>query len=111
MRELDSNMPSVAVLTTTVGTAEDAHHLAREAVQSRLAACVQIEQIESHYIWQGSLCDEPEWRLVFKTLPVGMLALTRWLRGAHPHELPQILTREEQASREYAAWVEDRLRV
>ncbi len=111
MRELDTHMPPVNVLTTTVGKEEDARRLARDAVSGRLAACVQVEPITSHYVWQGTQCEDAEWRLVFKTLPTGMFALLRWLRSAHPYDLPQILVREEQASREYAAWVEDRLKV
>ena len=111
MRELDTHMPPVSVLTTTVGKEDDARRMASEAVSHRLAACVQVEPITSHYVWQGTQCEDAEWRLVFKTLPTGMFALLRWLRGTHPYDLPQILVREEQASREYAAWVEDRLKV
>jgi len=111
MRELDSHMPPVSVLTTTVGHADDARRLAQDAVKHRLAACVQVEQVTSHYVWQGAQCEEPEWRLVFKTLPFNVQALVRWLKSAHPYELPQLLVREEQSSREYAAWVEDRLKV
>lgn len=110
MLTLDTPMELLAVLTTTVGHAEDARRLACEAVQNRLAACVQIEQIDSHYVWQDTQCEEPEWRLVFKTLPSGAAALIYWLRGVHPYDLPQILVREELASREYAAWAADRLK-
>ena len=99
------------MVATTVPSAEEAGHLARSLVQQQAAACVQVESITSHYVWQGTQCEDAEWRLVFKTLPTGMFALLRWLRGTHPYDLPQILVREEQASREYAAWVEDRLRV
>ena len=97
--------PTVSILTTTVSSVEDARRLAREVVQRRLAACAQLEQIESHYVWQSKLCDEPEWRVVFKTTQGSLPALVDWLKGAHPYELPQMLMREEGASPDYAAWV------
>lgn len=110
MHEPDhSQLPEVSVLTTTVAHAEDARRLAREAVRGRLAACVQVEQITSHYIWQAEQCEDAEWRLVFKTLPLHAPALMAWLASAHPYELPQMLLREERSSRGYAAWVEERL--
>ncbi len=101
---------SVGVLTTTVASVDDARRLAREAVSQQLAACVQIAQIESHYVWKGEACSEPEWRVVFKTTRTGMAALSQWLTGgAHPYELPQLLMREEAASLDYARWVQAQL--
>ena len=45
----------VCAVTTTVATPEDARRLAQAVLQQRLAACVQIEPITSHYRWQGAL--------------------------------------------------------
>ena len=44
---------TLMVVTTTVASADDAQRLAAQAVQARLAACVQVEAITSHYVWQG----------------------------------------------------------
>lgn len=109
MHEHTAPMSKVAILTTTVVSIEDARRLARESITRKLAACAQVEQIESHYVWQDQVCEEAEWRVVFKTLPQALPALQDWARGAHPYDVPQLLVREEQASREYAEWVAGQL--
>ena len=81
-----ANWNNVAVLTSTVDSAIDAERLAQTAVQARVAACVQIEAIHSHYEWQGSLERSAEWRLVFKTLPEAVDELLAWLKAEHPYE-------------------------
>ncbi len=95
----------VCVVTTTVASECAAQQLAQSMVQSRLAACAQIEPIASHYYWQGSMQREPEWRVVFKTLPDSLQQLVQRLRAEHPYELPQLLMRTEQCLSDYAQWL------
>lgn len=99
-------LPSpIAVVTTTVADGELARQLAEGAVRARLAACVQLESIRSHYVWAGAQHADAEWRLVCKTLPSAAHRLRAWLRAAHPYDVPQLLTHEVQADTDYAAWV------
>lgn len=92
-------------VTTTLGSREDATRIAREAVAAHLAACVQIEAIESVYVWEGKLCQEPEHRLTFKTAAHRQEALEHWLGQQHPYALPQILSSRCMASQAYHDWV------
>lgn len=96
---------TLMVVTTTVASADDAQRLAAQAVQARLAACVQVEAITSHYVWQGQAHAEAEWRLVCKTTPAVAPALQTWLQAQHPYDVPQLLAQPVQASASYAAWV------
>ena len=95
----------IAVVTTTVGDAAAAHRLARGAVQARLAACVQVEAITSHYVWDGEMHATPEWRLVCKTLPDVLERLARLLRAGHSYSVPQITMRTERCMADYAQWL------
>ncbi len=99
----------VAVVTTTVPSEAIARQLARSLVQSRLAACAQTEAITSHYYWQDALCEEPEWRIVFKTLPHALERLAQRLRAEHPYAVPQLLVRTEQCAADYAQWVRENI--
>lgn len=99
------------MVTTTVAEPADARRLAMQAVQERLAACVQVESIASHYVWQGVLHEESEWRLVCKTLPQAAPALRAWLRARHPYEVPQLLTHTVAAEPDYAQWVARQVKV
>jgi periplasmic divalent cation tolerance protein len=99
-KELD-----ILSVTTTVGSLADGQRLAREILAQRLAACVQIEQgMMSLYHWQGKLREEPEVRLVIKTLPGCEAALQALFAGHHPYEVPQFLAVSMSASPAYASW-------
>lgn len=96
---------TLKAVTTTVGTAEDARRLAQAVLAQRLAACVQIEAISSHYRWQGALHEDAEWRLVCKTVPQAVDGLFALLQAQHPYTLPQLVVQPLQASAAYADWV------
>jgi len=94
------------IVTTTVGTADDAARLARAAVERRLAACVQVDAIAaSHYRWEGALCADAEWRLTLKTAAHCLPLLEQFFAEAHPYALPQFAAVEARASAAYAGWV------
>lgn len=93
-------------LSTTVGSTEDAHRLARALVERRLAACVQVDEgVRSHYRWQGALCADAEVRLTVKSLPALLPRLQAFMAAEHPYELPQLLWTTCAASPAYAEWV------
>lgn len=92
---------------TTVARREDAQRIARALVERGLAACAQISEIESFYVWQGALEHEGEFRLLLKTTEAAYPALEAALRELHPYELPAIhAVAVEHAWADYAAWVE-----
>lgn len=93
---------------TTVATVEDARALALSLVERRLAACAQIEPIESIYAWKGAVEQEPEYRILFKTTAARYEAVEAAIRSLHPYELPAIhAVPLEHAFPPYAAWVEE----
>ena len=92
---------------TTVASSEQAHQLARGLIEQRLAACVQIQAIESVYRWEGELQQDSEWRLLIKTTPERWAALQAWLLARHPYSLPALLAwPASQAAPGFAAWVQ-----
>ena len=98
-------MKSVAVYTT-VSTIEDAESLARAVVSARLAACAQLEKIESIYSWKNEIRNEPEVRIVFKTTAEKYGELEKLLTELHPYEIPAIYAVEVCCSyRPYAVWL------
>jgi len=96
----------ILTVTTTVGSVPAAQALAREILAARLAACVQLEPgLASLYRWNGELCDEPEVRLVIKTMPSCQPALQALFSRHHPYELPQFTAVKMKASQAYFDWV------
>ena len=102
----DSKEIDILAVTTTVGSRAAAQVLAREILERRLAACIQFEEgVTSLYRWQGKLCQEPEVRLVIKTVPECAAALQALFAESHPYELPQFAAVTMAASVGYGEWV------
>lgn len=105
MRDHSDEYPVLSV-TTTVGSLEAARTLARVILDQKLAACVQLDPaVTSLYRWNGRLHDEPEVRLVIKTLPACEEALRALFANHHPYELPQFLSTTMRGSPGYGEWV------
>ncbi len=97
--------PLLAVYTTTA-TREEARRIAAALVERRLAACVQISDIESTYVWQGAVQQEPECRLMIKTTAEVYEAVAALIRELHSYDLPAIFALPvERADAAYRAWV------
>lgn len=82
-------MNPIAV-TTTVGSRAEAQSMARALVERKLAACAQIDAIESFYTWNGAVQNEPEFRITFKTTDAQYAAIEAAIRELHSFELPAI---------------------
>jgi periplasmic divalent cation tolerance protein len=98
-------MKPIAVVTT-VATLEQAQAMARSLVERRLAACAQVSQIESFYVWDGAVQHEPEYRVLFKTTAARYAEVEAAIRELHSYELPPIHAYDfEQVYPPYAEWV------
>jgi periplasmic divalent cation tolerance protein len=98
----------LVVVYTTASNSEDAQMLATHAIERRLAACVQIEAIQSVYRWKGEVQSEPEQRVLFKTTIALYPQLESMITELHPYELPAIFaTPVVAASSAYAARVRE----
>lgn len=105
------NHAAIAIAVTTIGSANRANELAEGAVAQKLAVCAQVEgPIQSHYIWNGSLNCDKEYRVVFKTRMDCIPALETWVRRSHTYDLPQWLVWQvDYASCDYSNWLHNTL--
>ncbi len=93
---------------TSVGTRQFAADLAQAVVKARLAACVQIQAVQSVYRWQGEVRSEPEWQLAMKTTERRYAELEQYIRAHHSYETPEIVCVPIlRGSQEYLSWVAD----
>jgi len=97
------------VVLTTVGAGFDAHSLANELVDRRLAACVNIiPQLYSVYRWQGVVENDSEQLLLIKTTDERVEALRQALFERHPYEVPEFLVLEPDGlAQAYRQWLID----
>ncbi|MEW6669749.1 MAG: divalent-cation tolerance protein CutA [Thermodesulfobacteriota bacterium] len=99
-------------VSTTVEKKEDAQRIGREAVKSRLAACVQIVgPISSIYWWKGQIEETEEWLCLMKTKKDLFEPLAQKLRALHPYEVPEIVAVPLIAGNpDYFRWVDQETR-
>jgi len=100
-------MTDKRLLLTTCGSREEAHRIANELVEQRLAACVNIvPQIDSIYRWQGEVETATEWLLVIKTTVEKCEQLRAALLNLHSYELPECIEIGiEDGAAPYLDWI------
>jgi periplasmic divalent cation tolerance protein len=81
------------VVLVTCGTLEEARKIAREVVEKRLAACVNImtHAVESFYSWEGKLEDSSEYLLLMKSSEERLEELQKHTRSLHSYDTPEFI--------------------
>ena len=102
----------LAQLVTALPDRDAALSLARDVIDARLAACVQvIDPITSVYRWEGSVHEEREVLLFMKVPAEGAEALAQRVRAAHPYDTPEIAVTEcSYVDDRYLAWARAEVR-
>jgi periplasmic divalent cation tolerance protein len=99
-------MSEARVVLSAIGSADEAKKLARQLVEERLAACVNMTPIESCYVWKGKLLEDTEILLVIKTSSGRVAELERRLHEMHPYTVPEFVVIEpEHVAAPYLAWL------
>ena len=100
-------MIEIVVVLTTVADNDGAATLARQLVDERLAACVNLYPVmESFYRWKGQVEREAERQMVIKTTRDRVGALEARLTELHSYDLPEfVVLTVHQAGAVYAAWI------
>jgi periplasmic divalent cation tolerance protein len=101
-------MTDIVVVLTTLPDNEQASALAKQLVDERLAACVNLQPaMTSFYRWKGAIEAEAERQLVVKTTRARVPALQARLRELHPYQLPELLVLSvAQGGEDYLRWVD-----
>ena len=84
-------MAAVCMVMTAMASEATAEVLARQLVEARLAACVQVMPVRSFYVWQGESRKEAEYLLLIKTRAALYAQLESFILAHHPYDTPEIL--------------------
>jgi periplasmic divalent cation tolerance protein len=95
------------IVLTSVAANFDARPLARELVEQRLAACVNIVPgVLSIFRWKGAIEEDGEQLLVIKTVEANVDALRNALLARHPYEVAEFLVLTVASTSDaYEAWL------
>ncbi len=102
-----ADIMGVRVVLCTFPDADTARRVARQLVEEKLAACVNLlPGVESIYRWQGQVETAAEVLAVLKTAASQLTVLEKRLLELHPYEVPEFVALESSAvAPEYRAWL------
>ena len=97
---------SFCMIMTTTDNEKEADRLSVLLVERRLAACVQVMEIQSTYVWQGKVVREPEYLLQIKTRADLFSEVETVIIENHSYEVPEIIQVPiMQGSEKYLDWM------
>ncbi len=102
-------MGAYILCLVTIDDPEKAALMARNLVEKRLVACVNIvPEIRSIYRWKGQIYNESERLMLMKTRKEFFDPLRDAIRELHPYEVPEIICLDiDQGLPEYFRWIDD----
>lgn len=100
-------MTDYIVVLITAPKEEDAAKIAKELVESRLAACANIiKNVRSIYRWQGKTEDESEVLMIVKTKKNLFDELMKRVKELHSYSVPEIIALPLiEGSPDYLKWL------
>ena len=94
---------------TTCTNREEAQILARGALESKLAVCADMWEIESLYSWNGETEDVTQMMLMFTTNGVTTIDLETYIRDNHTYQVPMVGHTDVAMSQQYQEWAQNQI--
>ncbi len=100
------------IIVTSFASLEDAKKIGHQLIESRLAACVQIQEgVHSIYRWEGKICEGNEVLLSAKTVADKWMNISSFIKNHHPYDLPEVIAyTPEKYEALYGKWVESEVK-
>ena len=96
------------IVQTTCSSKEEARKIAKVLIAEKLAACVQLSEIESFYQWKNEFCCDNETLLNIKTRKDNFEKIKSKILELHSYDLPEIIQLDiANASEEYLKFIGD----
>lgn len=96
----------ICIVITTVSSASDARKISSLLVENKLAACVQIEDVTSFFVFENKMNEAIEYRLFIKSISSKYKQIERLILDNHSYDLPQVIEVPiSQSYGPYAEWI------
>jgi periplasmic divalent cation tolerance protein len=98
-------------IITTIDTEEKAKEIARELLNKRLAACVQVFPVSSSYRWKDKIENAHEWACVIKARAADYPKVETAIKSIHTYSVPEIVALPIiEGDKSYLKWLEEETR-
>lgn len=85
------DMSLFCIVQTTIDDEVRAEDIAEALIEGKLAACVQIAPVTSHYVWKDAPAKEKEFLLAAKARAADFDLIVAAIRALHSYETPEII--------------------
>ena len=98
---------SYCIVNCTTSNKKNAVEIARDLIEKKLAACVNIvPHVISVYTWENNICEGEEFLLVIKTRKNLFKKVEEAILAKHEYEVPEIIaTPIDKGNDKYLKWI------
>ena len=94
------------IIKTTFAKKKEAEEVAKKIIEKKLAACIQISEIESYYKWNNKVENSNEYKVEIKTLDRNYKKIEDLILKNHKYEIPEIISYKlNKGSKKYLDWI------
>ena len=94
------------IILSTFPDEESSILLAKELINKKLCACINLTKVRSLYNWKNKLEDQEEYLVLFKSTTSTVEELKSNIKRGHPYEVPEIVEiRMNKVSKSYLSWL------
>ena len=94
------------IILSTCASQKEADKIAALLLEQRIASCVQMKPIISHYHWKGNISRSKEIHLLIKTTDSHYSHVESLIRENHSYEVPEIVKLPiSDGFEEYLSWI------
>ncbi|AXH11273.1 divalent-cation tolerance protein CutA [Halarcobacter bivalviorum] len=95
------------LVQTTCSSKEEAKIIAKILIEEKLAACVQMSEINSFYIWEKEFCNDEEILLSIKTKKENFKKIKSKIKELHSYDVPEIISLDiNDTSKDYRKFID-----
>ena len=99
-------MSSFCLITTTYPEEQSAKAIIHLLLEQKLAACIQMQVVQSFYHWEGKMCESYEQLLLIKTRVSLFKKIEALILKHHPYTTPQLIQIPiEEGLEAYLNWI------
>jgi len=99
------------IIKTTFANKRDAEEVAKKIIGSRLAACIQLSEVESYYRWNNKTENAHEYKVEIKTLDKNYKKIEELITKNHKYQIPEIISHKiNKGSKKYLSWMKSNIK-
>ena len=97
---------NAVIIQTTCASKTEAKNIAKTLIDEKLAACIQLSEIESIYSWNDEFCCDNETLMNIKTRKENFEKIKSRIKELHSYDIPQIIQIDiTNASKKYIKFI------